>query len=591
MNLLTNICKTFLACATLLSFSINAQAKGNNCWTFADKTNEKAQKLDFNQVFVKDTTVKLRGAAIFAVVIGLNTTKEKPNELLYKLINNGSLYTEVAVTLTSPDGENAEVLFRFPPNGQQSVVFTFDEKFNRWKCEDDGLKISHTNLCGQTHHFKVAYVGGKTDWQAVDATYQEKTSGACNTNFKLNTLDFSSSSISITGGNLEMKGDASVSITGSIIYNKPRISQVIVILKGIDGRGKEAVFEGAADFNPNTGAFELNAKPAKKFDTEFVMGESQCMIINFCGDTVLLNGSYEPNKGEYAMTFNQTQRPAKYGQCWVFAGKVSDTTQKVNIGDMALNYEIIKDSKTGYFQNAVVLELKGKKENKAHPLAEMVQWGAATAVVEYEITDSKGNTARYKGQFNNHYGALQHYHAMAPEPGFNRKNRITKATITVVNACGTSFILETVYKDGYDEEDTAAHWTENWKIKQTFTDACESNVKLKYSNAASAHVGGLFTTQFELAKGENADVAGAIVLNVEITNCKDEVKYIEVKMTYNEKTQTYTGSMGIPEDKNCTWSATDLKMTVYNQCGDEVFKDKYPPIIIKMKDKIAKGDV
>lgn len=580
--------------ALLISTTTNTFGKAEDCWTFGKKTNLKTQKIGFNTVYLKDTTIKTKGFALFGAVLALNSTKEKPNENLSGLLDKGLFHTTITVTLVSPKGIAEDVVFNNTGLGSGNVVLAFSEKYKEWTCKDSCITIKFTNLCGQTNHFRPNYAIGANNgegWQHVDAALIDISGGGCNTNYRVKGLNFTGSGITVTGGNLEFHNNSKVLISGSLKQSNTIITKVMYTLIGRDGKGNSARFEGEAFYNANTGNYELNVNGSKNFDNGFIVGETNCTIINFCKDTVILTGTYERTETDFAILLNGVNRPAKYGQCMVFAGKVADSSKAVRISGLTVNYTVVKDEKTGGYNVGALIGLQQNKDGRPSPIEAMIEWGMASFALEYVITDENRKTETRKGTIDKHLGALQHWHSDLFASGHQRSRRITSITLNVTNDCGNTYKLTAEYIEGFNVKDTPSTWTELWNVDQTFTDECESNIQLAYKSASSAHVGGVFSAQFEIAKKEKGDIAKSIVLNVEITNCKGEVKYIEVKMGYNEKSQSYTGSMGIPEDNSCKWAATDLKMTVYNQCGDVVSKGNYPTLITKMKDKIAKGDI
>lgn len=375
------------------------------------------------------------------------------------------------------------------------------------------------------------------------------------------------------------------------------LSQVSLEIDANDCKGNSKTFTSKAKLNSETGEYTAEFDIPNTKDCSWAMDSLRGKFTNNCGETFTYTQSARTDAAftNFAILLNGHRRPAKYGQCMVFSGKVSDTTKAVRINGLQVSYEAVWDNKSNQYIFGVVIGLNTTKEDKADPIEAMIAWGMVDLTATYTITDENGKTETRKGRLgageNWHHGRILHTVGDSYANGHIRGKRITALVIDAANDCGATFTLQTAYDNGYNEKDTSSTWTENWNVEQYFTDECESKIQLNFGAATVAHESGLYLVKLELGTGKGLDIASAIVVNLELTDCSSDVKYVDIKMTYNEKTQRYTGSLAMPEAKGCLWKTTNVKMTVYNQCGDKVERGNYPTLITKMKDKIAKGDI
>lgn len=375
------------------------------------------------------------------------------------------------------------------------------------------------------------------------------------------------------------------------------LSQVSLEIDANDCKGNPKTFASKAKLNSETGEYTAEFDIPSSKDCLWTLDSLRGKFTNNCGESFTYTQSARADAEftNFAILLNGHSRPAKYGQCMVFSGKTSDTTKTVRIKGLEVKYEVKKDEKTGGYIYGIVIGFNNTKEDKPQPIEAMIAWGMVDLYATYTLTDEDGKTETRKGHFgakqNWNGGRILHTVGDSYPSGHIRGRRLTTIFINGVNDCGAKFNLETAYENGYNEKDTTSTWTENWNVEQYFTDECESKIHVNYEAAIVAHEGGLYLVQLELGSGNGVDIASAIVVNLELTDCSGNVKYVDIKMTYNEKTKSYTGSLAMPEGKGCNWKTTDVKMTVYNQCGDKVERGNYPTVITKMKDKIAKGDI
>lgn len=589
---------TSLGMALFLLFQasqVQAQGKGS-CWTLAEKTNSKSNTIGFTQLYVKDTTVSIKGKATFAIVLALNNTKKEENVPLLNRIESGEFNFQIGVKITSPQNVTETVNFTLGSGSKGNILLFFDETFQEWKCEDESIEVKNTNLCGQTDHFRIGYTAGNTKLTAAAATYLERTKQGCKKQYKLNGLSITGSGISISGGNLNFKENSSFLASGNLDFGNTVVTAVWGTFIGRDGKGNSARFETEMKLNTNTGLLEGKAEIGKNFPGGFQLEKMQCTVINFCKDTTTLDGAYDAvnTKTSFAILLNGHKRPAKYGQCMIFSGKEKSNTVSFNLPDLYAQQTVAKDEKSGDVLFSSNIALDPEKENKATEFDALIAWHTITATlrVRYQDNDKNSMTVNIQPSYDATAGHYVFKNGGIVINGVPQWGMVA-LEMFVRNNCGDTVVLEGRIKSGANTGGSSNFhvWNEVWSLKQRFTDSCASNIDLRKPEASVTRVSGLYVISYSLTPAKNSDIPSYIIINTAIKNCRGDVKYIDVKLTYDAKSGTMKGALGYVDENDCKWNCEDITMKVYNECGKQVDSDAFPSLIIKMKDKIAKGDV
>ncbi len=355
-----------------------------------------------------------------------------------------------------------------------------------------------------------------------------------------------------------------------------------------DCKGNTKALTGTASLNATSGDYDATLTLPDNKGCTWALDSFTLKISNTCGDKFVYGQSAKLAAPftNFAILLNGMKRPPKYGQCMVFSKAAGKGDNFVKLDDFTISAGDSVDAITKKPVFAIVLAINNTKKSEPTPLEEMLMWGSATATAYVELETDKGKTftVTAKPVYNKGIGRYTFDEAHGVDA--SSSYRILSFSMDIQNSCKETFALEGEYKSAGPSGTT----DEIWDLNQ---DGCDNHMKIESAVVEVTRNSGLYAAKFVFTQAAKNSGDNLLVLNVEITNCKGEVKYVEMKATFSQSkgVWTATGSFVIADEKDCKWKITDLSMKAYNACGTQINKDGFPKLIQKMKDKIAKGDV
>jgi len=389
------------------------------------------------------------------------------------------------------------------------------------------------------------------------------------------SLNFVSSSFNVEGGNMQFKSNSTVDVEMSVVDKKGAIISMEIGLLVYDDKGNKTKFTSAAKLNVKTGLFEAQIKLSSKYDADFVGGEANCDLLNTSGDkrSVTQSLAKDADFTNFEILLNGHKRPAKYGQCWVFASTSSNSSSFIDLKDLDVECTISKDA-NGKPIFGAVLGLNTTQNDKAVPLSDVLEWGQVSAIAVVTISNDEGQSYTMKIQPRGLFGKWTFDDSRSIDNSKTPWN-ISNIDFQFTNSCKETFDVKTEYKKGRDNSTWSFHvWNERWKINQTRYD----NFAIDIVSVGRGDIKGTFGITFEFAFESGSATPKSVVTIAEIVNCKGEVKYIEIKMTYNAKTGNWYGAEQFTQVKECIWALSNMRTKVTNDAGDVIyFKPKKKP--------------
>jgi hypothetical protein len=378
----------------------------------------------------------------------------------------------------------------------------------------------------------------------------------------------------LSSGKLIISDDAHFGISSKIIVlrnSESKPSKVSVILIGKDLKGTKWVEEVELKLNEKTDLYDATFSIKASKENPFFIGEVSCSIIDSNNETSTQTESFSSTdkKPSFAILLNGYERPAQYGQCWVFSKGTTDNSNFVNLGDLNVTQTISEDKETKMAIFDIELSFNSEKEKNAELLGSILTWGEATSsvnvILEYE--NGKRENVKFTIKFwpERTYPSYDHRFSGRQY----KRARIKNITLEFINTCNDKFTLNTVYQSGYLEDKTS--WTETWLIDQKTNDKdpCDTKYKLKDIEYTETNVSGLYGLQFSFQLEDKSDVPYAVRMIVQLTDCKGNKQNIEITLKYNDKTRTYSGGQTISQSKECPWELTYGEIAAYNECKDK----------------------
>ncbi|MBL7810643.1 MAG: hypothetical protein JNL57_00350 [Bacteroidetes bacterium] len=523
-----------------------------------------------------------------AIVIALNTSKEDKSVPLataleteelssvsYLVASNGK-YTFTLEAKLEDNSKEGRLEYRF--------ALPDDDGKTPWEWTSSNLILR--TQCGTRTVYAIQNKKKNalsSNWNAYDATPQEKSND--NSNFKVEYLNIQPSSFEISGGNIVFQDNSTVTMRSSVITNGNPPAAVWFILTGTDRKGQALYHRARATYYKSSREYRADSK----FDNAFILGETNCSLMNLYEDTTTFTGTYgkADKKTSFAVLLYGKNRPAKYGQCWVFSKSTGKNDSFVNIGDIETVTTNTVNKEKGNYNTTIELDFPGKKDNPSK-MQELLIWDEVKVYFEAELSDKDGKlfTATLKQKFDEKRGnVILYYSGTSNNPVWIQSLYMKRADYC---GTGTAQTVDTDLKTGTDAGDSR---TEIWKALQETGDGCSNQMQIEDATASAKRVSGVYALNFELTPGKKFDANGYIVVNLKMVNCKGTTEYVDVKLSYNKSTGTFTGNVGFYDEKDCKWNCEDLSLRTYNACGELLKKGGFPALITKMKDKIAKGDV
>lgn len=585
------------AIAMLLFSGTTAAVAQTECWVYGKKENKAKLHYHVDSVYVKDTFISAKGFSSYGILISYSKPGSKDGSTFGKLNGDGRFFNCLKAKVVNKSGVTNTYGYNLKEAASGGVsLLTFPEGTTDFKSKDPELETELTNICGHTDHFKPAYTYAGNGWHAIAMAFTEGSNDGCSNDMRIEEFSISGNGVSINGGSILINDNSTITITsGSTIFNSIA-NPVSITFLGRDGRGASARYELTLTPEFGTGAINQNFTMGKN-NGSFTITSAEVVIGSFCGTKTNLSGSYDgkDSRTTFAILFKGNKRPAKYGQCMVFAGKVKDSSLIVRLPDLLADVTVYKESgdKPKPIFGAV-LAINSTKKEKAAEINAMIAWGTVRPVMRVRYQDDKNTsiTRQIDPTWDNTSAGYVFADKFAIENESSQWH-IDDVSLWLKNDCGDTFLLPAKLKGdgGAGGADNYKSWTETWNLIQRFTDQCASDADLNKPSATAVRVSGLYAVSYSFGLGNNSDMPSAIVINTEIVNCKGDVKYVEAKLKYDSKTGTWTGGFAISDESSCEWKVKDISMKVYNECGNTVEKGNYPTLIQKMKDKIAKGDV
>jgi hypothetical protein len=146
---------------------------------------------------------------------------------------------------------------------------------------------------------------------------------------------------------------------------------------------------------------------------------------------------------------------------------------------------------------------------------------------------------------------------------------ISKITVILITENKDTIIYEYEGNYGYSLDEITLYTLLKKTEKNKYDDPCKTKYKLKNIDYAENNLGGMYTYQFWLKFENNSDVPDNVAMVVEIKDCNGKNQYVEIRLKYDDKSQTYIGSQVITAAKECKLELVYGEIGAYNSCGDE----------------------
>ena len=80
---------------------------------------------------------------------------------------------------------------------------------------------------------------------------------------------------------------------------------------------------------------------------------------------------------------------------------------------------------------------------------------------------------------------------------------------------------------------------------------------------------GIYAIQFAFQFEENKDAPSWVEMQVRVTDCASNTRYVSIQLNYNQTTGMYTGALKLNQNKECPWGFSYAEITAYNRCKEK----------------------
>ena len=568
--------------AILLNGSASPSACGGECWSFSKSGDTSSDPLNFvnlGDLYMTKSYEFGNSKLINGVVWGVVAKKGNKPNFIDRLIQWGEVNATANITLTDAKGGVVTVMSKSSNKGLVGQ-YSFDDSYglDRSTLKVTGIQLVITNSCKETFKLNARYKqdqsAGSTDSNQLTEIWtldQRAKDKECKTQPKVNKVNVVCD-FAVDRGICLFNGQKPVLISTDIDAATTALEQVSLEISVADCKGNKKVFNSTSYFNGLTGEYDaiFSLPPTKDCMWSLlditVNAKTSCGGLLSYTQSALLNAPFK----SFELMLNGTKRPAKYGQCMIFSKVSGSDDQIVKIDDLSVTQTYTENKETNTAIFGVVLGLNNTKKEVDTPISlleSILTWGEATLSATIIIEDENGKTETKTAKYNSEGGL--HFITDRFAAGHIRSPRIKQIDLQIINTCADIFNLQTEYKSGYDE--TAKTWTEVWDIQQKTQEECGTNYQ--FANASNVNVPNEKTTlsmAFSIALMAKSDIPESMNIIAEISNCKNEVKYISIAMTVDPKTGEWIGAEGFLQSQDCPWSLVGVKGLLVNTCGDKV---------------------
>lgn len=169
---------------------------------------------------------------------------------------------------------------------------------------------------------------------------------------------------------------------------------------------------------------------------------------------------------------------------------------------------------------------------------------------------------------------------------WNKTSELWEAKASVNGSEKSPFVVKSFFVRGIQEDKDTTVFESNGRLAQPifglsslvlttrsktlkYNDPCDTKFKLKEIEYSETTASGMYTVQFNFSFEEKSDIPAEVAMVVELTDCKGNKEYVRITLKYDAKTNTYTGSESLAQNKECPWSLTYGEIAAYNPCKEK----------------------
>ena len=383
-------------------------------------------------------------------------------------------------------------------------------------------------------------------------------------------LNISSPNLSVSGQNLNFSTKGTITFSAALKLNFPDslIEKVTFSLSGKDKNGKTISVETSGTFNAKTKEYEGSVA----HDNPLFQGmnEAGTNILARNGTTqTFTTNIFDQQKTNFAVLLNGQSKDDSDGKCYIFERNNDDEKNEkekfIKLDTLTLEGTITKASEKRAAIFGVVLALNSTKEKRTDNIDAMIAWGTGTVHATITIADEKGNenSGNIYPVFNEKTGRYELKGNIELTKLNAEKCFVTSTVLHFKNNCGSEFTINCSFMDSKTENGKT---TENWIPVQK----SKSKEKDKFQTFSykSFNVDGYNIIQVSLAYDKGSSIAKTMSTNMTILDCNGEKQNISIKMKYNSRTGTWTGSAVLGISK-CDAKLAAFTLNWENACGDK----------------------
>lgn len=408
-------------------------------------------------------------------------------------------------------------------------------------------------------------------------------------------LNISSSGLSVVNSGLKFSEKGRIFFSGAIKTNldDSLIEKVTFSLSGKDENGKEISLSATGVYDKQSN--EWNGSVA--YDNPLFIGGSEAgtnILARNASPVNITSSVFSQQKTSFAVLLNGSSEPKGKDKCFTFLRSKGDEKEE---GDKFIKLDTVAlegtftpaTEKRGAIFGIVLAINNTKKDPPSLLLNSALSWGEATMQATVYFEDNNGNT--YSKTLNSSFNLISGNYELKGEAELKQKSEgcfVTAAVLHFKTSCGDTFSVKCRYS-GNRATNNKVTVSENWLPLQKTKSKEKDNFKV--FTYKSFTVDGYNIVQVSLAYNTGSSIAKTMTTNMTVIDCDGNEKSIAVKMKYDSRTGTWSGSVVLGATK-CAAKLAAVTLNWENACGDkratETVKLSNPSSEWKCEDKCLK---
>lgn len=546
------------ATATKLKTPNNKMVKYGQCWVFSSLLSKDKNSVEgFNEINVVQSD---KSSSVYTIVISLAKNKEDKAIPLATALETVEVSGVSNVTIVDGDGKRITAELKALYNketGQMEFTYSTKKPSTGFEMYVEDIKFKITNTCKQSFDFEA-----NRTWKKADNEFQAKVnqvgSDPCSNKFNIKTISYKGVPCDMTTdrGICLFNGQKTVTMSFGLDETNSIAASVEAEITVTDCKGSNKNLKLNAKLNIKTGLYEADFTVPATDACYFQLLRTLITVKNQCNETKL----FSADMSEVARNADKTG--------WDIEAQVGeDYADKLKIEYLHLNGSGISISGG----NIEIKDNSTISMRLATP-PRFTKFGGAKVLLT--LVDSKGAIYTFPANFDIQIksGYYETNITIPANNGYARKIKNIEISIDVFGGSARIYYANLNSAQNGGPSGT----TDEGIMIHDFgkaIDLCNVKYKLNDVNDDIQDKNGYLSLLFSMSFENGSDTPVIVNLMVELTNCKDEVKYIKLALKFDVKTGMWVTKESLLQDKECPMVITRFLLAATSPCSEKFYWD------------------